>query len=271
MPFSALLVSTLMLAQVVPDVPTDPAETSPVAAPMTTEEARLAACMNLLRDDVPSAIAEASRWASEEPGAGRALPLQCLGTAYMWMGRHAAAAEAFGEARDITPAEQRPARARYGAMAAIALEADGDMAGAVEAATAAEADAIATGDTVLAAAIARDAASPLVQLGRAEEADAALARARGNNPQDPLTWLISARFSRSQERLAEAQGFIQTAAALSPRDPEVGLEAGIIAALAGRDGAARLSFASVIQVAPGSPLAERAQAYIDQLPAPEGR
>ena len=54
-------------------------------------------------------------------------------------------------------------------------------------------------------------------------------------------------------------------ATLAPLDPEVGLEAGVIAALGGRDEAARKSFTSVIHAAPGSDLARRAQQYLDQL------
>lgn len=274
---SILAAAIAVSVQVAPALPTDadevrPADTVRTVPPaMTTEEARLTACISTLGTDAPSAIAEASQWASQERGAGRTYPLHCLGMAYMWMNRHAAAAEAFIEARDLTLPSSTAERARFGAMAAIALEAGGDMEAAVAAATAAEADALAGGDAILAAAIARDVASPLVRLERFAEADAALARARGYNAQDPLTWLISARFARSQERLTDAQAYIQTAAALSPRDPHVGLEAGIIAALAGRDGAARLSFQSVIALAPNTLLAERAQAYIDQLPPPLGR
>lgn len=285
-----MMTFALFLLQIMPPLPTDanevrPADTPPPASvpadmpestprdvrAQTVEEARLAACMQTLREDPTSAIAEASRWAAQETGAGRAYPLQCLGTAYMWMNRHAAAADAFTEARDLALPSQNYERARYGAMAAIALEAAGDMTAAASASAAAETDALATGDAILGAAIARDAAGPLAQIGRAADAEAALERARKGNPQDPQVWLISARLARSQERLADAQMHIQTAAALSPRDPEVGLEAGIIAALAGRDGAARMSFNSVIEIAPGSELAARARDYLGQLPAAEGR
>ena len=53
-----------------------------------------------------------------------------------------------------------------------------------------------------------------------------------------------------------------------PVDPEIGLEAGVIAILLGHEEAARKSWQSVISAAPGSGAAKTAQGYIDQLGAP---
>ncbi len=67
---------------------------------------------------------------------------------------------------------------------------------------------------------------------------------------------------------------IEKAAALAPQDPEIGLEAGVIAVLGGRDEAARRSWRSVLAAAPDSDQAKVAKGYLDQLgPAPtsEGR
>ena len=49
------------------------------------------------------------------------------------------------------------------------------------------------------------------------------------------------------------------------RDPAIGLEAGVIAAMAGREDQARASFASVIEVAPDSVEAGRARTYLTRL------
>ena len=92
-----------------------------------------------------------------------------------------------------------------------------------------------------------------------------LTEARTALPDDPATWLISARLSRQQERLADAQQQIERAAMLAPRNPEVGLEAGVIAVLAGNDAAARRSWQSVVAMAPNTPVAATAQTYLDQL------
>ncbi|MCB2084241.1 MAG: hypothetical protein KDD90_09345, partial [Sphingomonadaceae bacterium] len=48
-------------------------------------------------------------------------------------------------------------------------------------------------------------------------------------------------------------------------DPEVGLEAGVIAALAGRYDAARASFRSVVAQPHAGAAAKTAQDYLDQL------
>ncbi len=105
-------------------------------------------------------------------------------------------------------------------------------------------------------------------------AAAALAAARTADPANSQAWLLSATLSRRQGKLGEAQTQIERAALLMPVDPEIGLEAGVIAVLGGRDEAARRSWESVIRAAPGSGFAKTAQGYLDQLgpsTAPSGR
>ena len=102
-------------------------------------------------------------------------------------------------------------------------------------------------------------------MGRNEDAVAALADARAADPANARAWLLSATLSRRLERLGEAREQIAQAALLSPQDPAVGLEAGVIAALSGRDEEARRSFESVLLVAPQSTEATRARTYLEQL------
>jgi hypothetical protein len=54
-------------------------------------------------------------------------------------------------------------------------------------------------------------------------------------------------------------------AKLARLDPEVGLEAGVIAMLDGREAAARKAWESVRLVAPASAAAETAKSYLGQL------
>ena len=64
------------------------------------------------------------------------------------------------------------------------------------------------------------------------------------------------------------------AAHLAPTDPAIGLEAGVIAMLAGRRDAAAASWRSAIAAAPTSPEAEAARGYLDEIggaAAPEKR
>jgi Flp pilus assembly protein TadD len=65
--------------------------------------------------------------------------------------------------------------------------------------------------------------------------------------------------------LEAAQTQIETAAGLDPRDPAIGLEAGVIAALAGHDEAARKSWDAVVALAPDSPEAKSARAYLAEI------
>jgi Flp pilus assembly protein TadD len=104
--------------------------------------------------------------------------------------------------------------------------------------------------------------------GNQGEAEAVLAAARTLDPQSPLTWLLSATLARRLGKLEEAQGFIEIAAALSPNYPEVGLEAGVIAMLQGREDAAAASWRSVIEFEPDGETAATARDYLAQLAEP---
>ncbi len=201
-------------------------------------------------------------------GADRAIAAECMGLALAALERWDEAESALVEARDAVPASEAARRAQLGAAAAIAAEAAGDFARALPLFETARAEARAAGDAAVAGRIARDMAHSLNRLGQGQRAMESLAEARAALPDDPAVWLISARLSRQQERLDEAQGQIERAAMLAPRNPEVGLEAGIIAVLAGNDAAAQRSWESVVAMAPDSPVAKTAQGYLDQLGHP---
>ena len=86
-------------------------------------------------------------------------------------------------------------------------------------------------------------------------------------PQVAEVWLLSATLARRMEDLDSAQGWIETAAALAPANPSIGVEAGLIAAMGGFDDAARASWESVMDTAPGTPQASAARNYLAQLNA----
>ncbi|MFN5085021.1 MAG: tetratricopeptide repeat protein [Novosphingobium sp.] len=206
-------------------------------------------------------------WAGVEPGL-------CLGMALAAQGQWDEAEAAFTAARELTPANEPANRARLGGMAGNALLAAGKAEAALALLDQAHGEALGAKDPRLAGEISIDRARALVALKRDGDAAAALATARANAADNGQGWLLSATLSRRQGKLAEAQQQIQVAAELLPLDPEVGLEAGVIAVLAGNDGAARRSWLSVIKAAPGSETARTAQSYLDQLgpdPAPSGR
>lgn len=266
-----LLPLALMLMQVGPDpmggrVPGVPEELRdrPPPRKATPEPAKITAldtCLTTAASDPAKARALAEEWVARTKGAQRAAGNHCLGVAAANAEDWAAASTAFLAARDEV--DEPRFRARMGALAGSALLARKLPAQALEVLDRAKSDA--AGDAVLGAAIAADRASALVALDRFAEAGAALTEARALAPQDAHVWLLSATLSRRQGDLPSAQAQIEQAATLDPRDPAIGLEAGVIAALGGRDEAARQSFRSVVAAAPGSAEAASAQAYLDQL------
>jgi tetratricopeptide (TPR) repeat protein len=114
-----------------------------------------------------------------------------------------------------------------------------------------------------------DRARALVALGREDAALGALEAATTLAPERAEAWLLKATLLRRLGQLPLAQTAIERAAPLAPGaagiGPEIGLEAGVIAVLAGRDEAARQSWQSVIDLAPESPAAATAKDYLAQL------
>ena len=238
-------------------------------------EAQLRECLDLAMARPADAIEVAQNWlAAAKTMRERAGARQCQAMALTRLDGWAEAATLFLSAREDTPVTDLAERGRLGALGGNAHLAGGDAAAALAALEAARGDADKTGDTKLRGAIAIDRARALVALGRPEEAAAALAEARGALPSSAQAWLLSATLARRQGKLSEAQQQIERAADLMPVDPEIGLEAGVIAVLAGRDAAARKSWESVIRAAPDSETAKIARGYLDQLgqiDAPSGR
>ena len=241
------------------------AQAAAAAALPSPEQDRLTVCERAARRDPTEAIATASAWLKEAVGAERSYPQECLGFAFVSLLRWQAAEDAFAAARDARPAGELAARAKLAAMAGNAALADNRYAAAIQHLDPARGDAAAAGDAPLAGEIAADRAQAYVGLGDLAHADAALADARRDAPQRMESWLLSATLARRQGKLADAQKDIETAAALAPKDPAVGLEAGVIAALAGRDEAARQSWRSVIELAPNEPQAATARDYLAQI------
>jgi tetratricopeptide (TPR) repeat protein len=232
------------------------------AAPIRTALAR---CLDLAGDDADSGEQIARQWLEREKGTGAAEPLLCLGTAQAGAGDWNAALDSFLDGRNRAAQSDRGLRARLGAMAGNAALAAGKPEVALAALDQASRDAGTVEDRAMSGDIALDRARALVALGRLSEAASALVEARAAAPNNAQAWLLSATLSRRLGKLADARAQIGTAADLMPIDPEIGLEAGVIAVLSGRDEAARKSWESVIRAAPDSAQAGSARAYLAQL------
>lgn len=244
------------------------AETLPPVPDRTLDEDRLVVCLDKARTDPTTAISDASQWLGEASGAQDSYPQQCLGMAYTALLRWQAAEQAFLAARDALPADAHFRRAQLGAMAGNAALAENRAAAALVALNLAAQDAEAAGDDALHALMQTDRARALVLQGDETRAGMALEKARTLDPQSPYAFLLSATLARRQGKLAEAQSFIETAAALAPRYPEIGLEAGVIAMLDGREDAAKASWQSVLEVEPDGEAAATARGYLVQLAEP---
>lgn len=255
-----------------PEVPEElrdrPPRNQSVEQPQASELAR---CLQQASSDSEAALDTAQRWReAAETELEMAQSAHCLGLALVQQKRMGEARQAFELASGEVPPDNLSYGARLAAMAGNAAMAEGDAEGALPLLDRAGALALEAGDGELAADLRVDLARVLVRLGRPEDAVSALAEAREADPLDPQAWLLSATLSRRLERLGEAQEQIERAAMLAPRDAQVGLEAGVIAAMSGRGEDARESFESVLSVAPDSPEAERARTYLAQLDSPAG-
>ncbi|MBC7491533.1 MAG: tetratricopeptide repeat protein [Novosphingobium sp.] len=235
------------------------------APPAPVARDRLGICLSAVKDDPMTGLASARAWAASATAgteAGRAN--QCLGTAQARAGHYAEALPAFTRAIAALPAGEEGRHAALYALAAQSALASGDatralgwLQTALLPSSVLDADAKAEAQC--------DRARALVTLGRPEEARTALAEAHRLAPESAESWLLSATLARRDKNLVLAQHDIELAAQYARLDPAVGLEAGVIAVLAGRDDAARKSWQSVLTAAPDSAEAVTAKGYLAQL------
>ena len=240
---------------------------APLPAPAVAPD-RLQFCLQLAQTKPAEAITAAGDWLSESKAGGKAPAYQCMGAALGQNGEWDEAEAAFLQAREALPTNETAQRARYAAMAGNAALADARYDMALRDLDQARADAMAAGDATLTGGIELDRARALGNLNRLPETRGALDAARKALPNNPDAWLLSATLARREQRLSDAQAYIEKAAELRPVDLEIGLEAGVIAMLSGNEQAARKSWKSVIDADPASPEATTAQSYIAQLDTP---
>ena len=260
---SQLVLPFPIFAQAVIEAPA--AVAAPVRRPAapTVEDDRLQSCIENAGKDPATSLAQASAWVAAAKGAYRSKPLECLGQVYTVLLRWDAAEGAFAEAAQVTPAAADARRSALFAQAGNAALAGGHPDRALNHLDSAVGvpgiGPLARGQAQI------DRARALVALARLEDAVEALAAAQRDAPDDADAWLLGATVARRRNDFAAAQRQIEVAGSLAPADAEIGLEAGVIAMLDGREPAARKAWQSVMLVAPGSKAADTAKGYLAQL------
>jgi len=264
-------VAGLNLPQI--DRPTTPNRRryAPPALNLDLPASPLKLCLDAAQTDAKAGEQRARNWlkdAAKKGLADTAQPQLCLGSALAAQGEWLGAEKTFLAAREAATSDL-VLRAQASGMAGNAALAAGAPDRALTMLDTAHGDALTAARPLLAGSIALDRARALVALKRPAEAETALAEARASLPEDPQAWLLSATLARRQGQLPQAQTFIENAANLAPAASDVsgdiGLEAGVIAMLAGHEEAARKSWASVVSAAPGSEAGQRAASYLAQI------
>lgn len=267
--------------------PPVPGATSPTGAAGTPEAPPPAAAPKLTRytlclaqgdKDLVTGIASARTWLDETkagvaPNTARGAAAQCLGQLLLQHGDFPGAEAAFATSAEQVPATDTSAAAALQAMTGTAALTGGRAETALmwfdKALSAAPANAPTADDNAARGAVQIGRSRALVALDRLPEASSALEDAHRLAPNDPEGWLLSATLARRSKDLERAQRDIEVAAGLEPHGgalaPQIGLEAGVIAVLGGRDAAARKSWESVLALAPESAEAKTARGYLDQL------
>lgn len=235
--------------------------------PNLPDQDRLTACIAKAARDPQAALVDARSWATEGRDAGQNVRANhCLGLILSNAGDFNGALAAFAQGVAGIPKEQEVAAVPLMAMAGNAALASGkpedalgwfDRAIAVKGYT----------DNVALGAVQADRSRALVALGRLAEAGGALDEAHRLAPEDAEGWLLSATLARRNDDLPRAQRDIEIAAKYAPRDPRIGLEAGVIAVLDGRDDAARKSWTSVLSADADGEAGKVAKSYLEQLGA----
>lgn len=243
------------------------AASTPLPASPEAEQARFRQCAAQARTSPEAAIEAANAWRAE---GGRLEARQCLGLAYVGLGRWRSAATVYEQAAREAASAQDPRRGDFWVQSGNAWLAAGEAAKAVQAFDAALAAPHLADE--LRGEVHLDRARALVALDDPAGARADLDRALRLVPSDPFAWYLSAGLARRQNDLGRAAADIARARALGPDDPGILLLAGTLAGLAGNGVEAERLYRQVAASAPDSEAGRAAAAALatmrDAAPAP---
>lgn len=236
-------------------------------APAQSDEALFRTCASLVKSAPDEAVAKANDWLVH---GGGVYARQCLGLAYVELGRWSAAATVYDQAAREAETQQSPFRSDLWVQAGNAWLAAGDGAKAREAFNAALATTLLTPE--LRGEVLLDRARAAVPMGDLASARTDIDKALELVPGDGFGWYLSAALAVKEKNLKRAQNDIARAVSLAPDDPDVLLEAGNIAGLSGETEAAEGLYARVVRIAPASKAGKAAEAALAvNGAAPDGK
>jgi tetratricopeptide (TPR) repeat protein len=224
-------------------------------APDAETRARYRACVDRVRAAPEAGVQEANSWRIV---GGGIYARQCLGLAYVALGRWSEAAEDYEQgARDLGPAD--PRAADFWVQAGNAWLAASQAARAIQAF-----DSALAGDALtdqMRGEVRLDRARALVSAGSLPSARADLDLALRLVADDPMAWYLSAALAHRQHE-ARARADIEHARQLAPDNPDVLLLAGTIAGEAGDMDEAERLYRQVVAAAPDSDAGHAAAASL---------
>jgi tetratricopeptide (TPR) repeat protein len=250
------------------------AATSATPAPMPIppeNQARFQQCAAQARTAPEAAVEAANAWRIE---GGRLDAQQCLGLAYVGLGRWRSAATVYEQAARDAAAAQDQRGADFWVQSGNAWLAVEEGTRAVQAFD----SALATGQLgdEMRGEVHLDRARALVSLGNPAAARTDLDRALLLVPSDPFAWYLSAGLARRQNDMARAATDIARALELAPADPDILLLASTLAGLAGNGAEAERLYRQVATSSPDTDAGRAAAAALATMadapapaPAPE--
>ncbi len=233
------------------------AQAAPAAPALPDDASRLAACVEQTRVAPERAVETANAWVAN---GGRLDARQCLGLAYVELGRWRAAATAYEQAAREAEGAQSPRRATFWVQAGNAWLAAEEGARAVQAFDAALAVPNLTGE--LRGEVHLDRARALVAMQNPAGARTDIDRALELVPADPMAWYLSAALAARQDHLTRAAADIARARELARDNPDIMLLAGTIAGLQGNGAEAERLYRQVAAAAPQSDAGRAAAAAL---------
>jgi tetratricopeptide (TPR) repeat protein len=221
-------------------------------------------CAALVRKDAQKALSSASEWRVK---GGGALARQCLGLAYVELGRWAPAATAFEQAARDAEIARDPRRADFWVQSGNAWLAAEEG----EKARTAFDSALATTHLTpeLRGEVHLDRARAGVALGDLAGARKDIDKGIELVGRDPFAWYLSAALAIREGNMARATADIAKAVELAPDDASVLLQAGTVAGTTGDVAAAKSYYARAAKLAPSSEAGRAAQAALNADAAPQ--